>query len=59
MSPPLHTRPQAPFWQDWPEGQALPQLPQLFGSKLVSTHLPLQSVEPPVQESWQLPAEHT
>ena len=38
---------------------ATPQLPQLAGSFLVSTHAPLHLVVPPTQESAQTPAEQT
>src|SRR5262245_10385803 len=37
----------APFTQSWPAGQTLPHPPQLFGSVVVSTHAPLQTVSLP------------
>ncbi|PKN32035.1 MAG: hypothetical protein CVU63_20845 [Deltaproteobacteria bacterium HGW-Deltaproteobacteria-20] len=41
-----------PFEQRYPEGQALPQVPQFASSVRLSTHLPLQLVSP----CWQLRA---
>jgi len=48
-----------PAEQTSPLAQVLPQAPQLEGSTLVSTHLPLQSSVPPPQLPVHLPALQT
>jgi hypothetical protein len=49
---------QKAFWQIWPPVQGKLQAPQLLMSLLVSTQLPLQSVEPEGQPNTQVPAAH-
>jgi hypothetical protein len=41
--------------QTWPEGQAFAQAPQLFGSRVVSTHSPEQVISGDGHETWQTP----
>ena len=48
---------QVPFWHIWVEPQAFPQKPQLLGSVLVLTQLPLQLVRPALQVMPQAPPE--
>jgi hypothetical protein len=49
VEPPRHDTPQLPVEHTWPAGHAFPHVPQLVGSLVVSTHVLLQSVEPPEQ----------
>ena len=55
MVPPGHAQP--PLTQVVPDGQTLPQAPQLLLSVVVVTQRPAQSVWP--EGHWQRPAEHT
>jgi hypothetical protein len=50
---------QAPFEQNWPEGHAFPQPPQLAGSSSVSTQALPQRVVPPRQVTPHVPVEQT
>jgi hypothetical protein len=51
----VHFGLQLPLRQFSVTSQAFPQLPQLLGSALKSTHAPLHSTVPPPQLSWQMP----
>jgi hypothetical protein len=42
LSPAPHVVAQTPLAQNWPDGQALPQVPQLLLSVVVFTHKPAQ-----------------
>src|SRR5262249_58313456 len=46
VGPAGQVRPHAPPTQSWPLGPCRPQLPQLLGSLLVLTHVPLQRLCP-------------